>query len=148
MVLEKTWVPWTARSNQSIRKSVLNVHWKDWCWSSNSLTTWCEELTHRERPWYRERLRAGGEGGNRRWDGWMASLTQCTWVWANSRRYWRTGKPSVLLSMGSQRVWHDWATEQRWHHTAHWCLKSTSNMTRTLYSNFLVFCIWNDGSSS
>ena len=49
MVLEKTWVPWTARkSNQSIRKSVLNVHWKDWCWSwsSNSLATWYEELTH------------------------------------------------------------------------------------------------------
>ena len=59
-------VPWTARrSNQSIlRRSVLGVHWKDWCWSwnSNTLATWCEELTHLRRPWCWERLRAGGEG--------------------------------------------------------------------------------------
>ena len=46
------------------------------------------------------------------WDGWMASLTQWTWVWANSRRYWRTGKPGVLQSTGSQRVEHDLVTEQ------------------------------------
>ena len=44
-------------------------------------------------------------------DGWMASLTWCTWVWASSRNWWRTGKPGVLQSMGSQRVRHDWATE-------------------------------------
>ena len=57
-------VPWTARRfNQSIqRKSFLNIHWKDWCWSSNTLATWCEELTHLKRPWCWERLRAGGEG--------------------------------------------------------------------------------------
>ena len=62
-------VSWTAkRSNQSIhRKSVLNIHWKDWCWSwsSNTLATWCEELTHLKRPWCWERLKAGGEGDNR-----------------------------------------------------------------------------------
>ena len=72
-------VPWTARrSNQSI----LNIHWKDWCWSwnSNTLATWCEELTHWKRPWFCERLKAGGEGDDRGWDGWMASLTQWTWV--------------------------------------------------------------------
>ena len=51
--------------------------------------------------------------GNRGWDGWMASLTQWTWVWANSGRWWRTGKPGMLQSMGSQRVGHDWATEQQ-----------------------------------
>ena len=45
----------------------------------------------------------------------MASLTQWTWVWASSGRWWRTGKPGVLQSMGSQRVWHDWATEQQQH---------------------------------
>ena len=71
-------VPWTARrSNQSIqRRSVLGVHWKDWCWSwnSNTLATWCEELTHWERPWCWERLRAG-EGDDRGWDGWLASPT-------------------------------------------------------------------------
>ena len=70
-------VPWTAwRSNWfSSRKSVLNIHWKDlcWSWSSNTLATWCEELTHLKRPWCWERLKAGGEGDNRGWDGWMAS---------------------------------------------------------------------------
>ena len=83
-------VPWTARrSNQSIlKKSVLNIHWKDWCWSwnSNTLATWWEELTHLKRPWCRERLRAGRESGDRGWDDWMASLTQWTWLWANSGR--------------------------------------------------------------
>ena len=78
-------VPWTARrSNQSIlRKSVLNIHWKDWCWSwsSNTLATWCKELIHWKRPWCWERLKVGGEGDNRGWDGWMASRTQWTWVW-------------------------------------------------------------------
>jgi len=47
------------------------------------------------------------------WDDWMASLTQWTWVWANSGRWWRTGKPGVLQSMGSQRVVYDWMTEQQ-----------------------------------
>ena len=72
-------VPWTARrSNQSIlKKSLLGVQWKVWRWSWNSstLATWCEELTLLKRPWCWERLRAGGDGVNRRWDGWMASLT-------------------------------------------------------------------------
>ena len=58
------------------------------------------------------KMRAGGEGGDRGWDGWMASLTQWTWFWANSGRCWRTGKPCMLQSMGSQWVGHDWATEQ------------------------------------
>ena len=49
----------------------------------------------------------------RGWDGWTASPTQWTWVWANSRRYWRTEKPGVLQSMGLQRFGHDWATEQQ-----------------------------------
>ena len=75
-------VSWTARrSNQSILKeSVLNIHWKDWCrsWNSNTLATWCKELTHLKRPWCWERLRAGGEGDDRGWDGWMASPTQWT----------------------------------------------------------------------
>ena len=57
-----------------------------------------------------ERLRAGREG-DRGWDGWMASPTQWTWVWVNSRSWWWTGRPGVLQSVGSQRVRHDWATE-------------------------------------
>ena len=58
-----------------------------------------------------ERLRAGGEGDDRGWDGWMASLTQWTWVWASSGRWWRTGKPGMLQSMGLERVGHDWPTK-------------------------------------
>ena len=97
-------------------KSALSVHCKDWCWSwnPNILATWCEELTHLKRPWCWERLKAGGEGDNRGWDGWMASPTQWTWVWVNSRSWYRTGRPGVLQSMGSQRVGHDWATELIW----------------------------------
>ena len=54
-------------------KPVNPIHWNDWCWSSNTLDTCCEELTHWKRPWCWERLRARGEGDNRVWDGWMAS---------------------------------------------------------------------------
>ena len=68
-------VPWTARrSDQSILKEMSpDIHWKAWCWSwnSNTLATWCKELTHLKRPWCWERLRAGGEGDDRGWDGWM-----------------------------------------------------------------------------
>ena len=114
-------VPWTARrSNQSILKELsLGVHWKDWCWSwnSNTLATWWEELTHLKRAWFWGRLRAGGEGDNRGWDGWMASLTQWTWVWVNSKSWWWTGRPGVLRFMGSQRVGHDWATGLNWMYT-------------------------------
>ena len=113
-------IPWTARrSNQSVlRSSVLNVHWKDrcWSWNTNILATWCEELTHRKRPWYWERLKVGGEGNNRGWDGWMASPTQWTWVWVNSRSGWWTGRPGMLQSMGSQRVRDDWVTKLDWVH--------------------------------
>ena len=58
-----------------------------------------------------ERLKARGEEGDRRWDGWMASPTWWTWVWASSKSWWWTGKPGVLQSMGLQRVGHNWATE-------------------------------------
>ena len=109
-------VPWTARlSNQFILKEISpGFHWKDWCWSwnSNPLATWCEELTHLKRLWCWERLRAG-EGYNRGWDCWMASLTQWTWVWVSSGSWWWTGKPGVLQSTGSQRVKKDLATEQQ-----------------------------------
>ena len=79
----------------------------DWATELN----WCEELTHWKRPWCWERLKARGEGDDRGWDGWMASPTLWTWVWANSGSWWWTGKPGVLQSVGSQRVRHDWATE-------------------------------------
>ena len=73
-----------------------------------------EELTHWKRLWCWEGLGAGEEGGDREWDGWMASLTRWTWVWVNSGRWWWTRRPGVLQFMGSQRVGHDWATELNW----------------------------------
>ena len=101
------------QASQSYRISSLNIQWKDWCWSwnSNTLATWCKELTYWNWPWCWERFRAGGEGDNRGWDGWMASLTQWTWVWASSGSWWQSGKPGVLQSMKLQRIEHDW-TEQ------------------------------------
>ena len=69
-------------------------------------------LTHWKRPWCWKRLRAGGEEGNRGCDGWIVSPTQWTRVWANSGRYWRTGKMAIQQAIGSQRVRHNLATEQ------------------------------------
>ena len=65
------------QTSQSLGKSTLNIHWKDWCWSwsSYTLATWCKELTHWKRPWCWERLKAKGEGGSRGWDGWIAPFT-------------------------------------------------------------------------
>ena len=101
-------VPWTARrSNQSILKEISpGVHWKDWCWSwnSNTLATWCEELTHWKRLWCWERLRAGGEGDERGWDGWMASPTLRTWVWASSRSWWWTGSLACYSLWGFKEL--------------------------------------------
>ena len=87
---------------------------------SSSLATWCEELTHWKRPWCWERLKAGEEGDNRGWDGWMASLTQWAWVCINSRSWWWTGRPGVLQFMGSQRVGQDWETELNWTESRLW----------------------------
>ena len=120
-------VPWTARSsNQSILKEIiLNIHWKDWCWSwnSNTLATWCEELTHLKRPWCWERLKVR-EGDDRGWGGWMASPTQWARVWVSSRSWW-TGRPGVLQSMGSQRVGHDWTAELNWRFKIPWMTTKT-----------------------
>ena len=99
--------PWTARkSNQSILKE-MNPEGLLLKLKLQSLATWCKEPTHWKRLWCWGRLKAG-EGEDRGWDSWMASPTQWTWVWASSRRWWRTGKPGMLKSMGSLRVWHDW----------------------------------------
>ena len=114
-------VPWTARrSNQSILKEIspgssleglmLRLKLQQFghlMWRADSF----------EKPWCWEGLKAGGEGGDRGWDGWMASLTQRTWVWVNSGSWWWTGRPGVLQFMGSQRVRHDWATELNWTET-------------------------------
>ena len=108
-------VPWTARrSNQSILKEISPEY------SLEALTLklklqYFGHLMWRtaslERPWCWERLKAGEEGDNRGWDGWMASPTQWTWVWVSSGSWWWTGEPGMLQSMGSQRVGHDWAAD-------------------------------------
>ena len=109
-------VPWTARrSNQSILKEIspeCSLEGLMLSWNSNTVATWCEELTLWKRPWCWERLKVG-EGDDRGWDSWMASLTQWTWVWVNSGSWWWTGRPGTLQSTGSQRLGHDW-TELNW----------------------------------
>ena len=105
------------RSNQSILKEIspeYSLEGLIWSWNSNTLATWCEELTHLKRPWCWERLKAG-EKDDRGWDSWMASQTQWMWVWVKSGSWWWTGKPGVLKSMGSQRVRHHWVTELNLH---------------------------------
>ena len=121
----QNWCFWTVVLEKTLEspldcKEIQPVHPKGnqywvfigfWSWNSNTLATWCEELIHWKRPWCWERLRSGGEGNNRAWDGWMTSSTWWTWVWASSGSWWWTGKPDVLQSMGLQRVGHDWVTE-------------------------------------
>ena len=115
---------WTARrSNQSILKEInpeyslegLMLKLKLQCfgrliWSTDSL----------ENTLMLRKIE-GGKRENRRWDGWITSLAQWTWVWVNSGRQWRTGKPGVLQFMGSQRVGHNLATEhhQTWMSSLH-----------------------------
>ena len=109
-------VPWTARRfNQSILKEISPEYSLEGVMLKlQYFGQLIEELTHLKRPWCWERLKAGGEGDDRGWEGWMASPTLWTWVWASSGCWWWTGKPGLLLSMGSQRVGHDWATELNW----------------------------------
>ena len=78
------------------------------------LRPWCKNH-HWKRPWCWESLKAGEEGDNRGWDGWMASLTWWTWVWGSLGSWWWTGKPGVLQPIRSQRVGHDGVTELNWH---------------------------------
>ena len=108
-------VPWTARrSNQSVLKEInpeysleglmLKLQYFGYLiWRTDSL----------EKIWMLGKIEAEGEGGNRGWNGWMVSPTQWTWVWANSGRQWKTGKPGMLQSMGWQRVGHNLVTEQQ-----------------------------------
>ena len=97
-------------------KSVLYSFKPESHWSFNTLVTWCKEPTHWKRPWCWERLKAKREGGGKGWDGEIASLTQWTWIWAKSGRYWRTGEPGWLQCVVLQRVGHSLAIEQEQQH--------------------------------
>ena len=108
-------VPWTARrSNYFILKEISpgcsRTNWY-WGWNFNTLATSCEELTYWKRPCCCEGLGVGGEGDDRGWDGWMASLTQWTWVWVKSGSWWWTGKawPAAVHGVAKSRTWlSDW----------------------------------------
>ena len=109
----------------------------------NTLATWCKELIHLKRPWCWERLKVGGERDDRGWDGWMASLTQWTWVWVNSGSWWWTGQPGVLRFMGSQRVRPDWATELNWIDTKYHAIWKKCWFYFFLFSfGSFIFLIW------
>ena len=133
-------VPWTARrSNQSKGKSVLNIHWKAWCWgwSSNSLVIWCEKLTHWKRPQCWIRLKLEGEGDDRGWDRWMLSPPHWTWIWVSSGTWWWMGKLGVLQSMGSQIVGHNWVTKLNWTEVLGISLQGEKKNFLFLFSLFL-----------
>ena len=121
-------VPWTARrSNQSILKEIssgssleglmLKLKLSHLIFGGSILATWCEELTHLKRPWCWERLRAGGEGDDRGWDGWMASPTQWTWIWVKSRSCWWKGRPGMLES--DMTEWLNWWLKFYWNFCLH-----------------------------
>ena len=128
-------IPWTARrSNLSILKEISPEYSLEGLMLKlklQYLATWCEELTHWKRPWCWERLRVGGEVDDRGWDGWMASLTQWTWVWVNSWKWW-TRKPDVLHSMGLKRVGHDWVLN--------WTELSKGNQIYSPFSSIYFLC--------
>ena len=110
-------VTWTETSNQSILKEISPEYSLEGLMLKLKLqyfATWCEELTHWKSPWCWERLKAGGEGDDKGWDGWMASLTQWIWVWVNSRSWRWTGRSGVLQYMGTPIVGYDWMTELNW----------------------------------
>ena len=128
---KESWVPnnwcfWTVVLEKTLEspldcKEIQSVHPKDWSWvfigrlMLKLKLQYFGHLMQRadsfERPWCWEKLKAGGEGDDRGWDGWMASLTQWTWVWVNSGSWWWTGRPCMLRFMGSQRDGHNWVTE-------------------------------------
>ena len=127
-------VPWTARrSNQSILKEIsLGVHWKDWCWSwnSNTLAPWCDELTHLKRPWCWERLKVGGEGEDRGWDGWVASPIRWKWVWVNSGSGERQG--GLVCCYAIHRV----AKSRTW-------LSNWTKLTRQTFVGKVTYLLFN-----
>ena len=130
-------VPWTARrSNQSILKEIDPEYSLEGLMLKLKLQylgTWYEELIHWKRPWCQERLKAGREGSDRGWDGWMASLTWWTWVWASSRSWKRTGK----AGMHSKNWILNWVTEQQY-----WCLGGEGEEAWCSADSFISNTFW------
>ena len=111
-------VPWTARrSNQSILEEISHEYLLEWLMLKLKLQFFghlMQKTDSLDKTLMLGKIEGGRRRDNRRWDGWMALLTQWTWVWASFRSWWWTGKPGVLQSMGPQRVGHDWATKLNW----------------------------------
>ena len=112
--------------------------------NSSTLATWWEELTHLKRSWYWEGLKAGGEGDDGGWDGWIASPTQWAWVWVNSRSYWWTGRPGMRQSMGSQRVRHNWLNWTELMHIYNNHLKSLNFLYVVFCNIYVIFLLFGD----
>ena len=116
VVLEKTLEsPLDCKDIQPVQPKV-NQSWiLIGSFRAKNLATWCKELTHWKRLWCWERLKVGGKGDDRGWDGWMASLTRWTWVWVSSGSWWWIGKPGMLQSMGvakSRTRLSDWTEKE------------------------------------
>ena len=111
-------VPWTARrSNQSILKEISPEYLLEGLMLKLKLQYFghlMRRIDSLEKILRLEKTEGRREGDDRGWDGWMASLTRWTFVWASSRRLLWTGNPSVLQHKGLQRVWYNWATELNW----------------------------------
>ena len=111
-------VPWTARrSNQSILKEILTIHWKDWCWSSssNTLATWCKKAYSLEKTLFLERLRAREERATEdEMVGWHHWLNRHEFEQTQGDSEGQGGLACCSQSMGWQRVGHDWVTELNW----------------------------------
>ena len=114
VVMENSWKSLGLQgdpTSPSSRKSVLNIHWKDWCWSwnCNTVATWCEELTHWKRPWCWERLRTGGEKRQQRMR-WWGSITDS-------------------MDMNLSKLWEMEKDREAWHAAVHGMTKSWSDTT-------------------
>ena len=117
-------VSWTTqRSNQSVLKEISPAYSLERLMLKLKLQYFghlMQRTDSLEKIWWWEKLKTGGKGDNRGWDGWMASPTQWTqWVCVNFGSWWWTGRPGMLQSMGSQRFGHDWATELNWTELKH-----------------------------
>ena len=136
--------PWTVTHQDPLSMGFSGQEY--WSGLPSTLATSCEELTRWKRLWCWEGLGAGGEGDNRGWDGWMASLTWWMWVSVNSGGWWWTGRPGMLRFMGSQRVGHDWATDLIWSDLQRIFLTSRLNLSllRLLHCRQILYhcTIW------